>query len=101
MNWNIFNAGWDKILHLISGFVHRFANIGTFVIQRNAEILFLRPKNPQITGLFNHENLQQNSVIGMVADPLILWGFAKGLYTSFCAFSGQLVQDQRKRTGGL
>ena len=44
MNWNIFNAGWGKILHLKPVLPAGFANICTFGKKDNEEILFFRWK---------------------------------------------------------
>ena len=50
MNWNKFNAGWSKILHLWEylhpGIGRIGANIGTLGKKGYAEILFLNCKNP-------------------------------------------------------
>jgi len=47
MNWNKFNAGWDKILHLCTALATPFANIATFNKTPYAEILFLKKENPR------------------------------------------------------
>ncbi len=46
MNWNNFNAGQEKILHLKKVLPARIANICTFAKNDYAEILFLKGENP-------------------------------------------------------
>ena len=50
MNWNIFNAGWDKILHLGQVLTTGIANICTLSKKDCAEILFLNRENPLCSG---------------------------------------------------
>ncbi len=46
MNWNIFNAGWDKILHLESGFTSRDCEYMHFREKQLRRITFFQAKNP-------------------------------------------------------
>ena len=76
MNWNIFNAGWGKILHLSEVLPAGFANIATFGNKGLRRTTFFGTENPPNRGkVIDYEKAGNIFIVRMVFSLLLLPGW--------------------------